>query len=135
MKKAALYYVLWGVLYSLCLGLGFITERSTAGQWILTLLSIAFFIPGGLLLYTGIRANDKKLLLQVRWISAIALSATLLLLVLNILSVFGSQTLGDVLHVVLCIVSVPMLCSGYWVLSLFLWACLLLLTFPKIWRK
>jgi len=36
-----------------------------------------------------------------------------------------------VLHIMLVIVSSPMVCSGNWALSLFLWACLLVASLRK----
>ena len=55
-------------------------------------------------------------------------------LILNFVLAVGSETLGDVLHSVLTIVSAPMICSGYWVLSLFGWACLLMVSI-KLLKK
>ena len=59
-------------------------------------------------------------------LSALSLGLTLLALILNLLSALGSATLGNVLYGILIVVSSPMVCSGFWALSLFLWACLLL---------
>ena len=56
------------------------------------------------------------------------LTAALLALVLNVLSAMGTVTMGNVLFAVLIVVSSPMVCSGYWALSLFLWACLLIVS-------
>ena len=58
--------------------------------------------------------------------------AIMVLLVANFLSALGSVTLGDVLYGMLVIVSSPMVCSGYWVLSLFLWACLLMSSLSQL---
>ena len=52
----------------------------------------------------------------------------LLALVLNVLSAMGTVTMGNALFGVLIVVSSPMVCSGYWALSLFLWACLLIVS-------
>ena len=41
------------------------------------------------------------------------------------------KLLGLVLHYVLTIVSSPMICSGHWAMSLFLWACLLMVSLSK----
>ena len=57
-----------------------------------------------------------------------ALGLTLLALVLNVLSAMGTVTMGNALFGVLIVVSSPMVCSGYWALSLFLWACLLIVS-------
>ena len=61
--------------------------------------------------------------------------ALCLSLLLNFLSVLHSQTLGTVLHHILTIVSAPMIASGHWALSLFLWACLLMVSIRQLRRK
>ena len=65
-------------------------------------------------------------MLLVRNLSVLSLGVTLVTLILNFVLAVSSETLGNLLHYVLTIVSAPMMCSGYWVLSLFLWACLLM---------
>ena len=129
--KQKLLYPLWGFAYILCLGLGLIPERSAAGGVVLTVLSVLFFLPGALLLRKAILDGDKKGLVRLRWISILSLSLTFLALLGNLFSLYSSTTLGDVMHAILCIVSVPMLCSDLWLLPLFLWACLLFATFYK----
>ena len=126
MKKPVLYSV-WAVLFILCAGLGFIPEPTGAVRIFLNLLSVAFFIPPALVLYSGSR-SDAAL---IRNLSALSLAITLVTLILNFVLVFRSQTLGDMLHSLLVVVSSPMICSGYWVLSLFLWACLLMVGLKK----
>ena len=111
-------FALWGVLFILCAGLGFLPE---ATGW-MTALSILFFLPPALLLYKG----DKNTVLLVRNLSLLSLGVTLVTLILNFVLAVSSETLGNILHSVLTIVSAPMICSGFWVLSLFLWACLLM---------
>ena len=119
--KQKTIYALWVVLFILCAALGFIPEPEELTATTLTVLSIAFFIPPALLLF---RAENRDVQL-VRNLSALSLVLTLLLLILNFLVVFSSETLGSILHYVLIIVSCPMICSGHWAMSLFLWACLL----------
>ena len=63
-----------------------------------------------------------------------ALILTAVVLILNFLSATGGEFVGNVLHYLLVIVSSPMICSGYWALSLFLWACLLTLS-RKVLKK
>lgn len=111
-------FILWGVLFVLCAGLGFLPETS---GWT-TAASVLFFLPPALLLYKG----DRNTVLLVRNLSALSLGVTLVTLILNFVLAVSSEALGNVLHYVLTIVSAPMMCSGYWVLSLFLWACLLM---------
>ena len=116
-------FALWGVLFILCAGLGFLPE---ATGW-MTALSILFFLPPALLLCKG----DKNTVLLVRNLSLLSLGVTLVTLILNFVLAVSSETLGNILHSVLTIVSAPMICSGFWVLSLFLWACLLIAAIQK----
>ena len=125
MKKKSLF-ALWGVLFLVCAGLGFIPEPSGAVRWLLTVLSILFFLPPAVLVYQGRKTGDAHLLALIRNLSALSLGLTALLLIMNFLTAFRSELLGNILHAVLVVVSSPMICSGRWVLSLFLWACLLM---------
>ena len=122
--KIKLTYALWGVLFIICACLGVVRDAAGFGKVLLILSSLIFFLPGVLLLYWGQRK-------QVRIISICSLSATLVLLVANFFSVLASKAVGDILYALLVLVSSPMVCSQYWVLSLFLWACLLMATFVK----
>ena len=134
MKKRILY-IAWGILYALCAGLGHITQPTDAQSVALTLLSLVFFVPGAILLADALRSSDRKTLLVLRWISGASLGLTLLMLVANVFSVLGSEVLGAVLYELLIFVSVPMVCSQHWVLSLFLWACLFFATLPVKKKK
>ena len=129
MSKKVLFS-LWGGLFILCAGLGFIPGFSdTVGggaQGVLTVLSVLFFLPRGLIVWNGAKTKDVHSLKLVRNLSALSLGLTLLVLILNMLAAVGSEILGNVLHGILIIVSAPMVLSGFWALSLFLWACLLL---------
>ena len=123
-----LLFALWGGLFILCAGLGFIpgfSQNVSAGaQAVLTVLAVAFFAPPACLIYGAKKEKDARTLKLVRGISRL----TLLALVLNVLSAMGTVTMGNVLFAVLIVVSSPMVCSGYWALSLFLWACLLIVS-------
>ena len=129
MKKRFLY-ALWGALFILCAGLGFIPEPEGTLRLLLTGLSLLFFLPPALLLYRG----DLPDVLLVRNFSALSLGLSLALLILNFLTALRSEFLGQVLHGVLVIVSSPMICSGHWAMSLFLWACLLMASRKQIKR-
>lgn len=118
-------FALWGSMYIVCAGLSFIPEPSGILRGVLTLCALGFFVPGLLLIRIGYQQKDRHTLALVRNLSAASLILTLGLLVLNFLTALRSEFLGDVLYYVLVIVSSPMVCSGYWALSLFLWACLL----------
>ena len=125
-----LLFALWGGLFILCAGLGFIpgfSQNVSAGaQAVLTVLAVAFFAPPACLIYGAKKEKDARTLKLVRGISLLSLGLTLLALVLNVLSAMGTVTMGNALFAVLIVVSSPMVCSGYWALSLFLWACLML---------
>lgn len=123
-------YALWAVLFSLCAGLGFIPEPEGFVRSLLTAAALSVFLPPALLLYRG-NASDAKL---IRNLSALSLGLTLVLLVLNFLAAFSSDTLGLVLHHILTVVSSPMICSGHWAMSLFLWACLLIASVKQLHR-
>ena len=45
-----------------------------------------------------------------------------------VLYAMGTGTTVTAFFAVLIVVSSPMVCSGYWALSLFLWACLLMVS-------
>lgn len=124
--KAKTLFILWGGLFVLCAALGFVNTESVAAQVLMTTLSIAFFIPAALLLYKCEESSNRSIALLVRNFSAASLLLTAVLLIANFLSVLAPAWLGNMLHIILVIVSAPMICSGYWVLSLFLWACLMI---------
>ena len=68
-------------------------------------------------------------------ISLISLGLTLSLIVLNILTVNAGSSVGQTLNDVLLLVSAPMFCCHWQGVSLFLWACLFVSSFPKMWKK
>ena len=121
MNKKILF-ALWGVLFLLCAGLGFIPEPQGVAKGLMTALSVLFFVPPAVLLYRC----DRDTSLLIRNLSLLSLGVTLVTLILNFILAVSSEFLGTVLHYILVVVSAPMICSGYWVLSLFLWACLLM---------
>lgn len=130
MKEKTLY-ILWGLLFILCAGLGFIPEPTGFGKAVLVILALLFFVPGTLLLVNAIRNENRKTVLRVRLISVCSLGLTLILLVANVLSVNASEVLGNILYWLLVVVSSPMICGRYWLLTLFLWGCLLTGSFMR----
>ena len=124
--KSQFLYALWGALFILCAGLGFIPEPAGVLRVLLTGLSILFFLPPAVLVWKGWREKDRMALSLVRNLSIASLSLSVLLIIANFLTVFRSELLGDILHGVLVVVSSPMICSGHWAMSLFFWACLLI---------
>lgn len=130
MKKSSLMAV-WGIFYIICAGLGFIPEPEGAVRIFLRGISVLFFVPPAILLVDARRSGDQKALRLIRNLSAASLLVTLLLLIANFLAALGGSWLGQLLHVLLVLCSTPMLCSSYWVLSLFLWAVLLMTSIQK----
>lgn len=128
-------YTLWGVLFIICAALGFIPVPSDAVRSVFTGLSVLFFLPPFLLLYRAGKQADRTAAQLIRNLSLASLGLTLLVLILSVLSAVQSEFLGNFLHGILVIVSAPMICSGYWVLSLFLWACLLICSLQFLSRK
>ncbi len=116
---------LWTGLFILCAGLGFIPEPEGTLRILLTLLSLLFFLPPALLLQDAARKQDTHSIQLIRNLSLLSLGLTTVLLILNFLTALASEVVGQILHYVLIIVSSPMICSGHWAMSLFLWACLL----------
>ena len=123
MKNKTLY-IIWAALFALCAVLGFFRETVTEGKWLMTLLSVLFFAPPAVLLWRSKKNGDNHTRLLLRNLSGASLAITLVLLVVNFLSVLGSAWVGTVLNALLTILAVPMVCSGYWALSIFLWAFL-----------
>lgn len=125
MKKWILYGF-WVVQFIICAVLGFLYNTDTVGQVLQTILGVLFFVPPTVLLIDGIRKKDKPELGRIAIISGVSLGATLVALVANLMSVGASEAVGIAFHYILAVVSTPMFCIRYWVLSLFLWACLLM---------
>lgn len=130
--KKTLAYIAWFCMYVLCVGLGTVENPEGLGKVLLVLTSLIFFLPPAYLMYTARKEDDRKGVLTLRTLSIASLSATLIMLVVNFLSVNMDTDTGIRLYELLNLFSTPMFCSQYWVLSLFLWACLLWSSFPKV---
>ena len=124
MKNKTLY-ALWGGMFVLCAGLGFIPEPAGFLTFLLTVLALAFFIPPALLLYRAAKTADRHTASLVRNLALAWLAVTTVLLAANFLSLRGTTGLGDMLHALLVVASAPMICGQSWVLIMFCWACLL----------
>ena len=133
--KEWILYAVWLCLYILCVGLGTVEEVEGAGKVFFVLTSLIFFIPGVLLLLLGRREKNRKMLLRVRIVAICSLGLTVAVFCANVVAVAGSSQLGSLLHDLLNLVSAPMFCSQYWILSLFCWACLLWTSFLKFNKK
>ena len=120
-------FILWGILFALCAGLGFLPSAGILA----TAAALLFFVPPVVLLYRARRDGDDPARLLIRNLAALSLGLTVALLVINFLTALSSEALGTAVHCLLTVVSTPMICSGHWALSLFLWACLLMASLKK----
>ena len=129
--KRPILYCLWVFFYGLCAGLGYVEQPEGFQAVCMTIFSVLFFLPPALLLIEGWKKKDKKLRIRIRRIALCSLVLTMGMLIANIAVVGAEASVGNVLYRILNFVSVPMICSRYYFLSMFLWACLLFGTFPK----
>ena len=135
MTKTKKIWIAWAVLYGVCTGLSFLQTIPTALSGVMMLLSIGFFVPGAMLIWEGKSRRDKALLKKVRNVCLLSLGLTLAGILLNFLSVNGSAALGTVAYWFLILVSTPMVCAGIWLISIFLWACLLMASIACLRKK
>ncbi len=126
------YFTPWGAMFILCAGLGFIPEPAGLLRSLMILLAVLFFAPPAALLYFAIRQKDRACITLVRNISAASLGLTVAAIVLNFLCFMAPEAVGNVLYAALVIISAPMVCGQYWVLGLFGWAALLMITLSQL---
>ena len=124
--KTNLLYKIWAGFFALCAGLSFISEPTGFAKVLLIGLSIGFFLPPALILKQQEKCGSRMHIQIIRNLAAASLILTILLIIVNFMSLMASEAAGEFLYVLLAVVSTPMLCGQYWVLSLFCWACLLL---------
>ena len=129
------YFTLWAGLFVICAGLGFIPEPQGFARALLTAFSLLFFLPPVMLLYFAGQKKDRLTIRLIRDLSLVSLGLTVVLILANFFSLMAPEAVGNVLYVLLVIVSSPMVCSGYWVVSLFFWACLLMGSLSLLKKK
>lgn len=128
---------LWGAMFILCAGLGFIPGPMGALKVFMIAAAVAFFIPPALLIRRAVNRKRpyRDMLLLIRNLSLFSLIATTVVLLLNFLSVRWPRFVGDGLNGLLVVISTPMFCGQYWFLSLFLWACLLMVCLKYLRKR
>ena len=120
------FYTVWAGIFILCAGLGFIPAPAGFLKFLLIGLTLGFFaVPGWFLTWLDKR-RDKLHIRILRNLAAASLGLTLVLILVNFMAFMAPESVGTLLHILLIIVSAPMVCGQYWVLSLFLWACLMI---------
>ena len=127
MKKSYIYAA-WGVVYAVCVGLSFVAPENAFEKTLLVLTGLIFFLPPAYLLWRAKKENCRKTFFVLRLISGGVLVLSTVLLILNFLSVYWGAQAGLVLFVLLTMFSPPMACIQSWALSLFLWACILMVS-------
>ena len=127
--------IFWAALYVLCAALGFVPNPKGAEYGFLLVLSLIFFIPPIILVRKAVKGGDVAELKRIRLICLIWLGLTLLVLALNFLSVSFTATAGKFVYWLLIVASAPMVCGQVWVLSIFLWGCILSATWQEIFRR
>ena len=133
--KEMILYAVWLCLYILCVGLGTVEEVEGMGKVFFVLTSLIFFIPGIWLLVLGKKEKNRKMVLRVRIIAICSLTLTVAVFCANVAAVAASSRFGSFLNDLLNLVSAPMFCARYWILSLFGWACLLSASFARVVKK
>ena len=130
--KEWLLYAVWLCLYILCVGLGTVGQVEGIGKVFFVLTALIFFVPGVLLLILGRKERNQKMVRRVRIVSICSLCLTVIVFSINVSSIAASSQTGVFLNDLLNLVSAPMFCAQYWILSLFCWAGLLSASFTKI---
>ena len=130
--KVILSYCVWLCLYILCVGLGTVENAEGATKVIFVLTSLIFFLPGVYILYLGQHEKNKKIVLGVRITAICSLALTMIVFCINVIAVSASKDVGRNLYDLLNVVSAPMFCAQYWILSIFLWASLFSASLKKL---
>jgi len=134
MKKSTLF-ALWGGLFVICAGFGFAAEPKASMKVVLVMLSLAFFVPPMLLMYQAKAEGDRGTLLLIRNLAFLSLVLTVVLIIANFLSFAAPTVVGNILYALLIVVSSPMICGQYWIMSMFLWAYLMIACVAALKKK
>ena len=124
-------YSLWAVMFALTAALGFVSAPEGVLKFVLQALAAVFFVPAWMILTRAKKEGNAHHKYVVRNICLVSLGSTVVLLALNLMSVNWSEAVGNGLHAALTVVSAPMICGGTYILSLFLWGCLLMGSISK----
>ena len=131
MNKKKVLYIVWAMLYCACFALGFAKVSSQGEKFVLMAISCLFFLPPFWLFFLAKKENHHKTIKILRWISISVIVLTPILIIANILSVYGSRLLGRILFVLLAMLTTPLAASQTWALSIFFWAVLMILTLQE----
>ena len=129
------WYIAWAWLYLFTAALSFIPHPQGLMPAIMVVLSILFYLPPSVLLYRAYVREKWGTVRIVRNLCIASLVLTMVVMVLNILSVGASDAVGTVLYWVLLLVSVPMISLQVPLLSIFAWACIFVVSLRLLMRK
>ena len=126
-------YIAWAAMFLLTavLGLAFPAVEAGALRWMLTALSVLFFLPPWLVVVKAKSEAHPWHLRMVRTLGLLSVVLTLLMLCLNLRSVGLGEFAGMALNAALTVISAPLVCSNFFALPLFLWGMLIMGTFGK----
>ena len=134
MTKGRLY-IIWAAMFVLCAALGFVPNPGGTTYAALFILAILFFIPPFVLTYRAIKDGDVPEIKRIFTICLVWLGLTLVMLALNFVSVGFTAMGGKFVYWLLIVFSTPMICGQVWVVSIFLWGCLLSATVQELWKR
>ena len=118
-------WIVWYVLFLICALAGLIPDPQGFWRFLSILLSLVFFLPGFGLLKPAHDRQDQATIGKIRTICIVSLAATTALIILNYLSALMDPVWGYIFYYILVVVSTPMICGRYWIISLLGWALLL----------
>ena len=124
MKNKPLYFIWLGLLV-LCAALGFIPEPNSGVQGLCVILAALCFVPPAVIVYRGWKEKCWEELRLVRNLAIGSLAVTVAALIGNFFTLAAPTWVGDLLYAILVMVSSPMICGQFWIMSLVLWAALL----------
>ena len=125
-------YILWAVLFVLTAVLGLAVTPKTVGvRLAMQLAAAVFFLPPWLILTKAKAESSAHHRNLIRLLAAAALVLAMVMICLNIVAVHWSEGAAAAINIVTTVVTAPMVCGDAYVLSLFLWATLLVGSFGQ----
>ena len=132
MKQKKTLYLVWAGLYLVCALLSLISNPGSLLQTLMFLFSMGYFVPPVILMLQALKAKDRKRLLLIRYTAMVWLLLAAVLLVLNIASATLAESWGKLVYYTMAVVCAPMISSQFYLLPVFLWACLLFAGFGRL---
>lgn len=128
-------YIMWAGMYLLCAGLGFLSPAQGLVFWLLFFIGMLFFVPPVWILTKALREQNRRQVKALLTVSAAWLGLTLVLLIVNFLSVASPEAVGTAMYYFLTVLSSPMICSQIWLAPMFCFGCLLTASWQYLQKK